>query len=197
MKRFGLGLLGCVAVAFTACEQRAGGDGNSMEPPADTAGAVPEKVAVELSAECVDQRNGYTVRYPEGWQVNSGEVMSPCSLFDPEVIQVPRDSEIPIDIAIMLDIESVAFDTLAGDVLGRRDLGRDSMRVDGREAIRIDAESTGEGLHDAGTRSYHYFVNLGESTFVGTTYDAGRIPFERKRRLLDGMMASLRFLEQT
>lgn len=139
--------------------------------------------------------DGYSIGYPEGWHVNTPEIVAPCSLFDSEPLEVPMDSEIPIEIAITIGIESVPYDTMTGDVMGRRDLSRERTRIDGREAMRVRAETTGEGLYDAGIGSYHYSVDLGEETLIATTFDAGPLPFDRKRAVLDAMMSSLRFGE--
>lgn len=77
--------------------------------------------------------------------------------------------------------------------MGRRDLSRESATVDGRPAMRIESETTGEGLYDAGIRSYQYFVDLGDATMVASTYDVGTLSFDRKRRILDAMMETLAF----
>ena len=176
-----------------ACERR-----ESAEPPADTTraqhtGRTAADPAMERTSECVNRAEGYAVEYPATWHVNPGDVLDPCALFDPDPIQVPRNSEIPIEIAVMIDFEPVRFATLIGDTHGRRELSRERTTVDGREAVRIEGESTGEGLLDSGIRSYHYFVDLGDTTMVAVTYDAGALPFERKRRILDAMMATFDF----
>jgi hypothetical protein len=142
---------------------------------------------------CVDRVEGFAVEYPAGWHRHDGEIFGPCSLFDPQPIEVPRDSELPIEIAIVIGFEPVPFGTVAGTVMGRRDLSREPARVDGREGVRILAETTGEGLHSAGIRLYGYYVDLGDTTLVAETWDAGSLPFQRKRHILDAMMASFDF----
>lgn len=148
---------------------------------------------MDETAGCMNPDAGYTVRYPATWHVNTGEILSPCSLFDPDPIDVPRNSEIPIEIAVMIDVEPVPYATLTGNVTGRRDLSREATTVDGRQARRIEGESTGEGLYDRGIRSYQYFVALEETTMVASTWDAGSLPFERKRRILDAMLETVQF----
>jgi hypothetical protein len=59
--------------------------------------------------------------------------------------------------------------------------------------MRIEGESTGEGLHDRGIRSYQYVVDLGDTSMIAVTYDVGEPAFERKRQVLDAMMATLDF----
>ncbi len=170
-----------------------GPDENVGITPAEDVDRVPADSAMERTTECANNDDGYAIEYPAGWQVNTGEILSPCALFDPDPIEVPRNSEIPIEIAIMINVEPVPFATLTGDVMGRRNLARELTTVDGRNAMRVDGETTGEGLYDAGIRSYQYFVDLGDTTMVASTYDVGATPFERKRRILDDMMATLDF----
>jgi hypothetical protein len=172
--------------------------GESSDPPrglaqADTGRSATAGSVMERSVECVNRAHGYAVRYPADWHVNTGELVAPCSLFDPDPIEVPRDSEIPVSIAVMIGIEPVPLATLTGDVLGRRELTRQPLMVQGREAMRIDGESTGEGLYDRGIHSYEYFVALGDSTLTAATYEVGSLPLERKRLILDAMMETLEF----
>lgn len=148
---------------------------------------------MEQSSACINDVEGFTVRFPEGWHVHASSLEGGCSLFDPEPIDVPMGSEFPLDFAIQIDIESVPVETLTGEVMGRRTLSQEPTTVGGREAVRIVGEETGEGLHDRGIRSYRYVVDLGETVFIASTYSVGKLPFERKRRILDAMMASIDF----
>lgn len=205
MGRFVPTALLALALIATACAREDVPEPPNGGVPADTTGgAAPDDgttanggeaadPAMEQTSECVNPTKGYAVLYPADWQVNTSDVVGPCTLFDPEPIEVPRGSEIPIDIAVMIDVEPVPIATLSGDVRGRRNLSRERTTVDGREAVRIEGESTGEGLYDRGQRSYQYFVDLGDSTMVAATYDAGSVPFERKRRILDAMMEMFDF----
>jgi hypothetical protein len=183
-----------VALGAAACDWQ-----ESPEPPGaapgDAIGRAAADPAMERTAECVNRAEGYAVEYPAAWHVNTEEIFGPCSLFDPDPIEVPPASELPLEIAIQIGFEPVPFATLTGDVLGRRNLSRERTTVDGREAMRIEGETTGEGLHDRGIRSYQYFVDLGDTTLVASTYDVGSLPFERKRSILDAMMATFDFRE--
>jgi hypothetical protein len=186
-------VLRSVAVLIVAACARESSDPPRGLAQADTGRSVTAGSVMEHTVECVNRVHGYAVRYPAGWHVNTGDVVAPCSLFDPGPIEVPRDSEIPVSIAVMIGVEPVAFATLTGDVLGRREVSRQSLMVQGREAMRIDGESTGEGLYDRGIRSYEYFVALGDSTLTAATYGVGSLPLERKRLILDAMMETLEF----
>lgn len=156
--------------------------------------AAREDEGTAPDTECVDRSRGFSVSYPAGWHVNAADVLPPCSLFHPEPFDVPVNSEVPIDIAVLLDIEPIKFETAVHEDAGRRDLSLEETTVDGREAVRIEGETTGEGLHDRGIRLYQYFVNLGDSTMLAVTYDAGPVPFTEKRRVLDSIMSSVEFL---
>lgn len=173
---------------------RAGDGAIGGEEPANP----PEKLEPVMgeTRECVNREKGYSLEYPADWQVNDVELLGPCALFDPDPIEVPENSELPPAIAVAIDVEPVPFATVTGEVIGRREISREATIVDGRTAVRMEAESTGEGLHDRGLRSYHYFIDLGGAmTIVATTHGVGDTPFERKRRILDAMMATLEFHE--
>ncbi|MBA2239598.1 MAG: hypothetical protein H0W24_13015, partial [Lysobacter sp.] len=87
----------------------------------------------------------------------------------------------------------VAFAAVTGEMLGRHETVREHTRVAGRPAVRMDAESTGEGLYDRGMQSYSYFIDLDGRTMIATTHDVGDLPFERKKRILDATMETLEF----
>lgn len=184
----------CVCVVLLALVLGCGRSDTSEradEPGSPYTTDQPADEAMERTAECVNEAESYSVQYPADWHVNTEGVLGSCSLFDPDPIEVPRDSEIPLEIAVIIDVESIPFTAATGDVLGRRDLVRERTTVAGREAMRIEAESTGEGLYDRGIRSYQVFVDLGDRTMIAATYDVGSLDFERKRRLLDLMMETL------
>lgn len=180
------------AVAVSCGPRSSSEEPPDVSDPEFTQSEDPDPV-MPRSKECVNADVGYAIRYPDDWHENTGEIVRPCSLFDPEPIDVPRNSELPIEIAVMIAFEPVSFTTLTGDELGRRVLSRERTTVAGRQAMKIQVESTGEGLYDRGIRSYQYFVDLGDTTMIATTYDAGRIPFERKRTILDAMLKTIRF----
>lgn len=158
-------------------------------PPAPAEQVSPTEI--ELTASCGNEQAGYSLRYPAGWHSHQGEVVAPCSLFDPQPFEVPRNSEVPYEIAIHVGTETAPFETLAGEMVGRTVLQREETTVAGRSAARIETESTGEGLLDRGVRSYEYVVDLGDETLVAATYDLGTPSFEEKRRVLDAMISTL------
>lgn len=180
-----------LALGMAACEAAEPPDrtGDLGEPEAPGA----TEAAMDETAECVNEADGYVIRYPASWEVNSGDIVPPCSLFDPEPIKIPLASEIPLDIAVIVGVEPVSFQRLSADVFGRRDLSREATTVGGRRAARIESETTGEGLYDRGVRFRHVVVDLGDRTLVAATYEVGPLPFDAKREILDQMLATIRF----
>jgi hypothetical protein len=183
-----------LAFVLAACEREQPREVPAAAP-ADDGNYTATDPAVEQMSECINRMEGYAVEYPATWHVNTDEVLGPCMLFDPEPVDVPLASELPLEIAIQLGFVPIPFAALTGQVLGRRDLVRERTTVDGREALRIESETTGEGLHDRGIRMYQYFVDLGDTTMVAATYAVGALPFERNRLILDTMMARFDFRE--
>lgn len=192
MHRYYGNLILPLALFAAACDTEDPDAAPDAEIPASDAQTAADP-AMEQSSACVNGVEGFTVRFPEGWHVHASSLEGGCSLFDPEPIEIPMGSEFPLDFAIQIDIESVPVETFTGDVMGRRTLSQEPTSAAGREAVRIMGEETGEGLHDRGIRSYRYVVDLGETVFIASTYSVGTLPFERKRRILDAMMATVDF----
>lgn len=185
------------AGALAALLLLAAGCGEAAPPPAQqSAGAAspPAADTLRLEERCANPTDGYALSYPAGWQVNRGDVLPPCSLFDPEEIRVPRDSELPIEIGVAVDVEPVPFTRVSGETLGRRVVQREAAEIAGRPAVRLLSETTGEGLHPRGIRTYQVMVDLGGRTLAATAYEAGALPLEHKRRVVDAMMESLELL---
>ena len=146
-----------------------------------------------LSQRCTNRRHRFSVSYPEGWHTNSGEVIPACSAFDPQPVEVPRESEIPFDIAILLDVQNVSFDTTAAPSRWERILSAERLAIGGREAFRVEAEATGEGLADRGMRSFRYAIEIGEGkTLIATKHDTGT-SYERHKKVLTRMVETVQF----
>lgn len=198
-------LVGLVVVVAAAC---APGDGGS--PPQDSPSPSPGVTAsptdgVTLGATCANPQLGYGIDYPAGWAVNDGGVLPACSLFDPSSVEVEPATEIPPSIAIAIRGSDPPFDRLAtptGDVQdGIETVERTQTTVGDRDAVKVLFEATEDAaLLEPGTRGYRYLIDLGDpepiaaaSTLVAVVYDAGETDFDRKRQVLDAMMASLEF----
>lgn len=192
MSRHPLLLVLVLTLGVAACERQEPQEAPPAAPTEEHAAIDP---AMEQTSECINRVEGFADEYPADWHVNTDQVFGPCMLFDPESVEVPPASELPLEIAIRIGFEPVPFARLTGEVLGRRELTRERTTVDGREALRMESETTGEGLHDRGIRMYQYYVDLGDTTLVAATHAVGGLSFERKRRILEAMMATFDFRE--
>jgi hypothetical protein len=179
---------------LTLCSAAQGCGGNA--PPPDTqqqpSAQTPADGAGAEWQECIHGQGGFSVAFPVGWQTNDGSVMPPCVLFDPAAIEVPYASELPADIAVGIHLEEVDYNRIAGETFGIRLLSSEEVVVAGRPGLRRLVEQTGEGLLDAGLRSWQYIADWGDGrTLLAVSHDVGEPAFEVKRRVLDEMMARL------
>lgn len=187
-----------MAVGCAAESGAPGADGADAAPadapaPAPTAAGSASQDSL-LTQSCTNADAGFSVSYPADWQTNDGAIMPACSLFDPQPIDIAPATEIPADIGVALTRQAVPFDVAGGEDFTRRIISRDTTTIDGRRAVRIEAESTGEGLHDTGTIGYSYIVDLDGAVIIAQSYDVGDPGFETKKRVLDSMMQSLRIV---
>ena len=145
---------------------------------------------LSLSQRCTSP-HGYSVSYPSGWQTNSGDVIPLCSAFDPDPFEIPRDSEMPFEIAVTIDVDAVAFETTSASSRWEKVLSSERTTIAGRPAIRVEAEATGEGLADRGMRSLRYVVDLGDGkSLIATTWATGA-SYERDKEILARMVQTL------
>ena len=158
----------------------------------ETAGADADSTGEPaLTQRCDNAERGYTVRYPEGWHANRGDVSEACSFFHPEPFELPEQTEAP-DVAVSISREPVPFDQVAGESPAIRISEREETEIDGRAAVSRVTEATGDGLLPAGVRGYQYLVDLDGETMILSTYDVGDLDFERNRDVLDRMAEALR-----
>lgn len=143
---------------------------------------------------CESPEAGYRVDHPTVWSTNAGDVLPPCSLFDPEPFEVPEGTEIPAGLAIAITVEPPAAGGGSGS--GERVLSEREDSVDGYPATRLEAESTGEGLFPAGMRSTRWIVAAHGERIVARTHDRGTLAYEEKQTVLDRMMETLVVLDR-
>lgn len=146
-----------------------------------------------LTQRCTNEKHGFSVSFPAAWHTNSGEVLPTCTVFDPAPIQLPRDSEIPFDIAITIITVVQPFDPNPLSSRFERVLSVERLNVAGRDAVRLETEATGEGLADRGMRSLRYVVDLGdERVLIASTYDTGAT-YSGEKTILIRMMETISF----
>ena len=163
-------------------------------PPTADDTPAPQPSPAEEWASCTNTEHGFTVSYPSDWQTNDGDVMPECSLFDPEPIRVEPATEIPQDIAVAITLDEVDYETVSAPSRFEEETDRSEHTIDGRDAVRIEATATGEGLYDEGTRTTRWVIRVGEGrTLVAHSTDAGEPDYDRKQEVLDRMIDSLEF----
>lgn len=150
----------------------------------------PDEPATETAA-CTNEEAGYTVQYRADWHPNEGDVAQPCSLFDPEPFEVPEATEF-FGAAISVRREPIAAEDLVeGADPTREVLEREETEIAGQRAFRIESESTGDGLLDAGVRSYQVIVVVDGESLIVETYDLDEHDYEQNREVVDEMAESL------
>jgi hypothetical protein len=193
------GLPIALALALVACPPQ-----EDLPPPPDAPAAEPandspdDEESLTLAAGCTNREFGFQVRYPEGWVVNQANGLPPCSAFDPADAAMPAAGEIPRDIAIVIHRDQVPFERTTdfdADPTVQA-VSRETATIDGRRAVVAELQHTGAGMYPEGGRQYGYYVDLDGFTLMATTHgidDADPPPYQERQRILDDMMASLRF----
>ena len=73
-----------------------------------------------------------------------------------------------------------------------RVLSTERLTVDGRPALRVEAEASGEGLAPRGMRSLRYVIDLGGGkSLIASTHDTDAGKYESEKRILGVMVESL------
>lgn len=149
--------------------------------------------AVALTQRCTNTQYGFSVSYPAGWHTNDGSVLPACSAFDPEPIQMPRESEVPFEISVLISAQDVPFEPTVKSSQWERVLTSEPLRIGGRNAVRAEVEATGEGLADRGMRSLRYVIDLGSGRTLIATTNATGDTYAEEKDILARMVESLSF----
>lgn len=179
------------AVALLAATACVGSDDNDARPPPGDDGE-----AVEW-ATCSNDEDGWTADHPDDWHVNDGPEVAPCSLFDPDSVELPESSglEVPAEIAVQMRMQDVVTD-VRDDFLDDPFVEVTDQRqvtVDGHTAYRQEQRHSGEGFHPEGMRTVLYVVDLGDSALLAMSHDVGRPDFDTRVEVLDAMLPRIRF----
>ncbi len=142
---------------------------------------------------CTNTNERYRVSIPPRWKVNSGSVLSPCSLFDPADVSVQHGTEIPFDIAISIVREPHPLHIIVDSYATVARVSEAAVSVGGHKTVRLEVYDPEAG---AGTPrlSLHYLIEMNGETLVASTWDVGSTPYFEKKAVLDRMMKSLHFL---
>lgn len=164
--------------------------------PAPTTGAPATPTAaptINLSQRCTNAQFGVTVAYPEGWHTNDGSVIPACTAFDANPVSIPPQSEIPFSLAVVLTRHEGAIADATQSTQWERVLSSEKLTVNGREAVRVEVESTGEGLADKGMRTTKYLIATGKGqALVASTHNVSDA-YARNQEVLARMVEGLTF----
>ena len=153
--------------------------------------ASPAKPAAQLSERCTNNKHGFEVAYPAGWHTNDDSVIPACSVFDPNPVQIPRQSELPFEIAISIGVHETKAEELTTTTQWERVLSTAPVAIAGRQGFRVEVEATGEGLAERGMRTTRYVVDLGgPRTLVAATHSANR-DYAHNSEILRAMVETL------
>lgn len=181
------------AFAFVSCTNPA----SDTPPPASTTKAErpaePRAAADALSQRCTNREHGFSVSYPDGWHTNDGAVIPACSAFDPKPVQVPPNSEIPFEIAVVFTLHKGSVNDVTRPSQWERVLSTSPVTIGGRQAVRVEVEATGEGLAERGMRSVRYVLDLGDGrALLASTHNT--VPdYARNQEILARMIQSISF----
>ncbi len=179
-------MLALTIAALGACSENDDEDASRATTTSTTGGSR------DLGESCTKSESGFTVtvRYPGGWHTNDDGVLPACSVFDPRPVVIPHDSEVPPELAITLRVEKAPLERV-GEPTATTVESTTMLTVAGRQGLRQQLVSTGEGLIDRGVRFVRYLVGLDGSTLVAVTYQVQGNDFDRNVEALDTMTRAL------
>lgn len=165
-----------------------------VQVPAPSSSTSLEAISdLSLTKRCSNTKYGFSVSYPAAWQANDGSVLPACSVFDSGPIEIPRNSEIPFDLAIVIMAQRMPFEATVTSTQFERVLSSRAMEIAGRDAVRVEVEATGEGLANRGMRSLRYEIDLGGGrTLIASTHDANSA-YSNNQDVLSRMVQTLSF----
>lgn len=152
----------------------------------------PAPVQEVLWDSCANPEAGYTIDYPQEWHTNADG----CQLFDPGPVTVSPDSdELPLDVAVAVRVEPVAFRQVVADDSGLEVVSTEDVEVDQHPAVRQELVATGEAAFPDGTRLTRYVADRNGETLIAETADVGGPSYEYKVQVLDEMVSELEFTD--
>jgi hypothetical protein len=190
-------VLAAAALVVAACGNGADDTADPGTTTTTTTEPAPEPDPPEPWEACENEEAGFRVEHPPGWWTNDhgddpGHDLGPCALFHPEEVEVPTDSEIPLDTAVIISVDPVTLAEAAADPF-EEELERREATVDGRDALRVELEGSGEAFLPEGVAATRWLVDLGDRTLTAVTYDIGEPPYPETQDVLDDMVETIRF----
>lgn len=160
-------------------------------------------VPADPTSRC-ENPEGFSVVPPDGWVTNDGDVVEPCSQWNPEPFEVPDGTDERVA-AITAYVDPVQYaDAVSPEATaGTTDGDRAVTAVQGRQAVRLSYEADGDGFYPEGTPITLYAIDVAGSNgepatlffdTVGTApfdYDANVETLDRMMRTLELSMAGV------
>lgn len=156
-----------------------------------------EPLPQESSAECTNEADGYTIRYPDDWHTNEGSDSppGPCRWFHPEPFDVAEAQEVTGK-AVAITVDPVPFED-ASDPEGPETLSvheRSEHMVAGRRAVRYERVASGRAMHPEGSSHYTHVIELDDNrSMIITTSDTPNLDYQQAKAVHDRMVQTLRF----
>jgi hypothetical protein len=151
--------------------------------PLESATAAPD---FGHPAQCSDTHIGYTLTYPGNWSTNTATAETPaCRAFS-----TVGQFEVPMEIPEYVRIWVLLQDTPPSSEAPPGMLSRETVLVDGREAVRQEV-----ALDDAGGAQLTYIVPVEELGFwfISATSTEHLGDYDTNKEVLDWLMASATF----
>ena len=187
------------ATACTDTEQPADRADTSPAPAEETASS-SSPTAEETTPALASCKNpeGFTIDYPSDWFTNPGDVVPPCSQFNPVPFEVPRGTDERVA-AITAFVDPVPFERIS-EPRERRDADRQELTIDGRNAVRLEYEAGPNSIWPEGTPLTMYMTEAPDSekgraqTLIVDTIGLQIFDYERNQEILDNIAPALRWV---
>lgn len=138
------------------------------------------------------QTDRYSIGYPDDW-FTAGDPEFRCWYFHPDEFTVERGTEPTV--AVVFDLAPLDYERYRESLGGNEAdvVDEEELTIDGRQALRADLRSTGEGLYPEGTLYTVVAVDLDGETLTGSAIEgqAGPLDYQTQRQRLIDMARSL------
>jgi hypothetical protein len=188
------GVVGAVVLVL------AGGVGGVLLADEDGDDSSSEATLPQGWALCSNTARGFAIGYPAHWYTDEVSDDESCEYFDPDPFEIPPQSDFS-GTALEIDPASERYGTVVDGLVDRRFarvLSRRETTVEGRRAVRIETEATGQGLEDRGVKVTTWVVDReGGALLVRTTGFPGKGDYASRQATLDRAIETLALFRPT
>ena len=148
---------------------------------------------------CVNAARGTSMGYPGAWHQPNPPLPTyqPCSSFQPFPFEIPANTDyhlIALNATQQVDSVATYLTNITDPTFYLTLLDEAAPSVDGHTARRFEVSSKGEGLDEAGTKTYGYAIDRGGQAFVVYTIAApGEADYPSWKTVVDQAVATLDF----